>query len=89
MDVKTFLFVLFNNNTTGDISGAGTVNPSGAHEFIPVFSGILVDRLIVVCGCSCCPRVLLSCGIMRCFTVVINMLHRGTHMSVLFYLVKV
>ena len=28
------MFVLFNGNTTGVTSGAGTTNPSGASEFI-------------------------------------------------------
>jgi hypothetical protein len=32
------MFVLFNSNTTGVTSGAGTVNPSGAPEFT---SGLL------------------------------------------------
>ena len=32
-------------------SGAGTAYPSGAHEFIPVFSGVLVTRSSTLCEC--------------------------------------
>ena len=34
---------------TGATSGAGTAYPSGAPEFTPVFSGILVTRSLVFC----------------------------------------
>jgi hypothetical protein len=37
-------------NTTGTISGAGTY-ASGAHEFIPCFSGVHVIRSLVLCVC--------------------------------------
>jgi hypothetical protein len=32
-------------------SGAGTEYPSGAPEFIPVFSGVRVTRSLVLCVC--------------------------------------
>ena len=35
------------NNTTGNICGAGTAYPSGAHEFTPVCSGVRVARYLV------------------------------------------
>ena len=49
-------------HTTGRTSGAGTVYPSGAPEFTPVFSGVRVTRSLVVCVCVLkivvCPFVL-------------------------------
>ena len=54
-------------NTTGATSGAGTVYPSGAPEFIPGFSGVLVTRSLVLCVCfvdrclSFCPFWPLCC----------------------------
>jgi hypothetical protein len=39
-------------NTTGATSGAGTAYPSGAPEFISVFSGVVrVNRSFVLCVC--------------------------------------
>jgi hypothetical protein len=38
-------------HTTGRTSGAGTVYPSGAHEFTPDFSGIRVTSPLVLCVC--------------------------------------
>ena len=35
------------SNATGATSGAGTANPSGAHEFIPCFSGVCVTQSFV------------------------------------------
>jgi hypothetical protein len=32
-------------------TGAGTSNPSGAHLFTPVFSGVRVSQSLVVCAC--------------------------------------
>ena len=43
--------------TTGATSGPGTANPSGAHEFTPSFSGVLVIIFSVLCMfcLSFCP----------------------------------
>ena len=38
-------------NTTGVTTGAGIAYPSGAPEFIPVFSGIRVTRSLVLYVC--------------------------------------
>ena len=35
----------------GANSGTGTANPSGAHEFTPVFSGVRVTRSLVLYVC--------------------------------------
>ena len=46
---------------SGSYLGTGTANPSGAPEFIPVFSGVCVTRSLVLCVCfvdhclSFCP----------------------------------
>ena len=45
------MFVLFNSNTTGVTSGAGTAFLSGAHVFTPYFSGVRVTRSLVLCVC--------------------------------------
>ena len=47
------MFVSFNSSTTGFTSGAGTTNPSGAHEFTTVFSGFCVSRPLVFCVVFC------------------------------------
>jgi hypothetical protein len=45
---------LFNkNNTTGNTCEAGTADPSGAHEFTPVCSGVRVARYLVFCVKFC------------------------------------
>jgi len=41
------------SNTTGATSGAGIAYPSGAHEFIPVFSGVRVTRSLLFCVIFC------------------------------------
>jgi len=38
---------VFNSNTTGVTSGAGTAYPSGAPEFTPIFSGVPVPLSLV------------------------------------------
>ena len=38
-------------NTTGATGGTGTVYPTGAPEFTPVFSGVRVTRSLVICVC--------------------------------------
>jgi hypothetical protein len=38
---------------TGVTNGAGTVDPSGAPEFTPVFSGVCVTRSLVLCVMFC------------------------------------
>ena len=38
---------------TGTTSGVGTAYPSGAHEFIPVFSVVRVTRSLVLCVVLC------------------------------------
>ena len=47
------------NNSTGATSGTGLVNPSGAPESIPYFSGVRVTRSLVLC-------VLCVCFVDRC-----------------------
>ena len=47
----TYHRVCYYINTTGAISGAGTTYPSGAPEFIPVFSGVRVTRSLVLWVC--------------------------------------
>ena len=44
------------SNTMGATSAAGTAHFSGAHEFIPVFSGVRVTRSLILCLCfvDCC-----------------------------------
>ena len=43
-----------NNTSTGATSGTGLVNPSGAPEFIPYFSGVRVTRSLVLCVLCVC-----------------------------------
>ena len=45
------MFVSFNSNATGFRCGAGTAKPSGAHEFIPLFSGVRDARSFAFCVC--------------------------------------
>ena len=40
-------------NTTGGNSRAGTAYPSGARKLTPVFSGVRVNRSMVLCVCFC------------------------------------
>ena len=47
------MFASFNSNTTGVTCGAETANPPGAHEFIPVFSGVPVAPFLVFCVMFC------------------------------------
>jgi hypothetical protein len=47
----TYYRVCNHINTTGATSGAGTANPSGAHEFTPGFSGVRVTRSLVLYVC--------------------------------------
>ena len=48
------MFVSFNSSTKGVTSGAGTANPSEAHEFTTVFSGFCgVTRPLVFCVVFC------------------------------------
>ena len=37
------------SNTTGATSGAGTVYPSGAHEFNPCFRWVRVVQVLILC----------------------------------------
>jgi hypothetical protein len=52
---------MYKSHTTVATSGAGTVDPSGAHEFTPGFSGVLATRSLVLYVCfvdrclSFCP----------------------------------
>jgi hypothetical protein len=41
------------SNTTGSTSGVGSVYHSGAHEFIPSFTGVRVAQSLVCCGVFC------------------------------------
>ena len=52
--------------------GAGSTNPSGAHEFTPCFCGVLVIRFAVLCICFVCPFVLFL------LTIVLSVLLRFT-----------
>ena len=47
------MVVSLNSNTTGATSGAETANPSGAPEFIPVYSGFLVAESLAFCVAFC------------------------------------
>jgi len=47
------MLVSFSINTTGVICGAGSVHPSGTHEFIPGFSRVCVARALVFCVMFC------------------------------------
>jgi len=49
------MFVLLNSKTTSVTGGTGTANPSGAHEFTPIF---------VYCG-SCCSTFSFLCCVCR------------------------
>jgi hypothetical protein len=44
----TYHRVCYYINTTGATSGSGTTYPSGAPEFIPVFSGVRVTRSLLL-----------------------------------------
>jgi hypothetical protein len=52
---------MYKSHTTVATSGAETVDPSGAHEFTPGFSGVLATRSLVLYVCfvdrclSFCP----------------------------------
>ena len=48
------MFVSFNSTTTGVTCGAGTANPSGAHECTPGFCGVRVPRSLVLCVVDRC-----------------------------------
>jgi hypothetical protein len=48
------MFVSFKSSTTGDTIGAGTVCPSGAHEFTPVFCCDNVSQFYVWCFVDHC-----------------------------------
>ena len=47
----SYLFPRSRFNTTGATSATGTAYPSGAPEFTPVFSGIRVNRYLVLYVC--------------------------------------
>jgi hypothetical protein len=47
----SYLYPRSRLNTTGATSAAGTAYPSGAPEFTPVFSGIRVNRYLVLYAC--------------------------------------
>ena len=47
------MFVSLNNNTTGVTRGAETAIPSGAPEFTPGFSGVLIARCLGLCVVFC------------------------------------
>ena len=63
-------------NTTGATSGAGTAYPSGAPEFISVFSGVVrVNRSLVLCVCFV-DRCLSFCTFSLCHCVVCSSIYR-------------
>jgi len=49
--------------------GAGVVNPSGAHDFTPVFSGVRVARSLVLCEMFC-----RSLFVLLVFAIVLSVL---------------
>jgi len=50
-DIKTRTYIYYYYYYSGFTSGAGTAYLSGANEFIPVFSGVLVTRSSTLCEC--------------------------------------
>jgi hypothetical protein len=53
------MFFSFNSNTTDDSIESGTVNPSGAHEFIPCILWV-----------SCCSIFVFLCSVHHCLSFV-------------------
>jgi hypothetical protein len=47
------MFLSSNSNTTDVTCGAGTANPTGAHECTPVFRGIPVAQSFIFCTMFC------------------------------------
>ena len=47
------MFMSFYRKMMGVTSGAGANNPSEAHEFTPVFNGVLVAQSLVFCVALC------------------------------------
>ena len=77
----TFQQVCNKSNTTDATGGAGTTYPSGVHEFISGFSGVL--QFSVQCFVDCC----LSCGFFL-WPFVLSVILRFTAPDYLFAIFK-